>query len=289
MTITYTPTSGTGSLCYEGRIIRQRGSMLNLTDMWKAARAPENQRPSDWLALDETGRFRAYAGAQATGIDPGMAENTSQDGILAQYGIHPTQLDGATADNAGQDGILDCDSDGLVATLRGRLGGTWAHWQLALAYARYLSPQFHLWCNVVVRSAMEHLDGPEAGEDPLLRHILQQFRALHRRLDTVDRHAADLMFLLLSSQDLLLGKRRHFSDRSQAVIRAVVAAEPHEGQCPCCDRNPVISGDGQPLAGAEFDHFFHRGLNRPEHGWLICGPCHTELTRGGYLVRFMRM
>ncbi|MBL6459224.1 hypothetical protein JMJ55_28275, partial [Belnapia sp. T6] len=119
----------------------------------------------------------------------------------------------------------------------------------------------------MVRAAMEHLDGPEAGEDPLLEHILQQFRALHRRLDTVDRHAADLMFLLLSSQDLLLGKRRPFSDRSQAIIRAVVATEPFEGQCPCCQQAPVLDGAGQPLAGAEFDHFFHRGLNRPEHGW----------------------
>jgi hypothetical protein len=289
MTITYTPVSGAGSLSYGGRIIRQRGAMLNLTDMWKAACAPENQRPGDWLALDETGRFRAYAGTHAAGIDPGPADNTGQDGILARYGAPATKVDGAAADNAGQGGILDCDSDGLVATLRGRLGGTWAHWQLALSYARYLSPQFHLWCNTVVRSAMEHLDGPEAGEDPLLRHVLQQFRALHRRLDTVDRHAADLMFLLLSSQDLLLGKRRHFSDRSQAVIRAVVAAEPFEGQCPCCNRNPVLSADGQPLAGAELDHFFHRGLNRPEHGWLICAPCHTDLTHGGYLVRFMRM
>ncbi|MBL6459160.1 KilA-N domain-containing protein [Belnapia sp. T6] len=177
----------------------------------------------------------------------------------------------------------------MVATWRGRFGGTWAHWQLALSYARYLSPRFHRWCNIVVRAAMEHLDGPEAGEDPLLEHLLQQFRALHRRLDTVDRHAADLMFLLLSSQDLLLGKRRHFSSRSQAAIRAAVAAEPFEGQCPCCQQTPVLDAAGQPLAGAEFDHFFHRGLNRPEHGWLICAPCHTELTRGGYLVRFMRM
>ena len=43
------------------------------------------------------------------------------------------------------------------------------------------------------------------------------------------------------------------------------------------------------MPGAEFDHFFHRGLNRPEHGWLICAACHAELTHGGYLVRFMRM
>ena len=43
------------------------------------------------------------------------------------------------------------------------------------------------------------------------------------------------------------------------------------------------------MPGAEIDHFFHRGLNRPEHGWLVCAACHGELTHGGYLARFLRM
>ena len=65
--------------------------------------------------------------------------------------------------------IIRLDTDGLVAALRGRRGGTWAHWQLALSYARYLSPEFHLWCNTVVRAAMEWRGGPPAAEhDPLL-------------------------------------------------------------------------------------------------------------------------
>ena len=51
----------------------------------------------------------------------------------------------------------------------------------------------------------------------------------------------------------------------------------------------VLTGRGRPVPGAEYDHFFHRGLNRPEHGWLVCAACHAELTHGGYLVRFMRM
>ena len=44
-----------------------------------------------------------------------------------------------------------------------------------------------------------------------------------------------------------------------------------------------------PLEGTEFDHAFHRGLNRPEHGWLVCRPCHREMTHGGYLARFSRI
>jgi hypothetical protein len=73
-----------------------------------------------------------------------------------------------------------------------------------------------------------------------------------------------------------------------AIVR-VIAAEPFEGQCPCCSREPVLTGASRPAPGAEFDHFFHRSLNTPEHGWLICPECHAELTHGGYLVRFTRV
>lgn len=38
---------------------------------------------------------------------------------------------------------------------RGKQGKTWGHWQIGLAYAKYLSPEFHMWCNQVVRSRME--------------------------------------------------------------------------------------------------------------------------------------
>lgn len=39
----------------------------------------------------------------------------------------------------------------LFRAERGRYGGTWAHWQLGLAYARYLSPKFEVWCNDVLK------------------------------------------------------------------------------------------------------------------------------------------
>ncbi|MBK1662816.1 KilA-N domain-containing protein, partial [Paracraurococcus ruber] len=254
------------TLTYQGRPIRLRGTMLNLTDMWRAAGSPEYRRPTSWLILEDTLRFRAHARA------------------------HWTELDEPAGDNVVHDHIFHLDPDGLVATARGRNGGTWAHWQLALAYARYLSPAFHLWCNTVVRRAMEwRLGPPAAAHDPLLLHLAQQFRDLHRRLDDVERHAADLMFLLVSAQELVLGNRLEFTGLTRATILKAVAAEPFDGQCPCCLREPVLTEAGRPAPGAEFDHFFHRGLNRPEHGWLICQTCHAELTHGGYLVRFLRM
>lgn len=46
---------------------------------------------------------------------------------------------------------------------------------------------------------------------------------------------------------------------------------------------------GLPVPGAEYDHAFHRGINRPEHGRLVCEGCHDALTHGGYLMRFPRL
>lgn len=40
---------------------------------------------------------------------------------------------------------------------RGKGGRTFAHWQIGFAYAKYVSHEFHAWCNDVVRGYMEAL------------------------------------------------------------------------------------------------------------------------------------
>ena len=281
------------TLTYEGTDIRQRGHMLNLTDMWRAAGSSANRRPTFWLDMEATKRFRAHVRRRWSHPDLGPA------GVAhtAPRAFHPKggrpDLTAEAAETASPNVTLGyiwtVDGDGLVATARGNGGGTWAHWQLALAYAKYLSPEFHTWCNDVVRNAMQRFGGPPDRRDALTRYVDRQFGRLHRRLDTLDRHAADTMFLVVSAQDLLLNQRRPFSEPSRAVMCAVIANPPYEGQCPSCETVPVLTTDLQVGEGAQFDHFYHRGLNRPEHGWLVCKPCHHELTHGGYLARFTRM
>jgi KilA-N domain len=51
---------------------------------------------------------------------------------------------------------LNLTAEQVYNVSRGRHGGTWAHWQISLAYAKYLSPEFHMWANSVVRAHMEN-------------------------------------------------------------------------------------------------------------------------------------
>ena len=46
---------------------------------------------------------------------------------------------------------LKVDKNELLSIQRGSQGGTFAHWQIALAYAKWLSPEFHLQVNDVYR------------------------------------------------------------------------------------------------------------------------------------------
>lgn len=103
-------------LVYNGNAITVKAEMLSLTDMWKAAGADENRKPSEWLRQDAT---RAFVECVVGTLEVGHTHIQTKRGG------------------------------------RGKGGETLAHWQIGLAYAKYLSPAFHMWCNQVVRERME--------------------------------------------------------------------------------------------------------------------------------------
>lgn len=104
-----------GALTYNGAAIRDRNQMLSLTDMWRAAGSPQSREPFQWIRSAEAGRFVEF--------------------ILSNLRIS--------------------QDEGIQQVRGGTDPGTWAHWQIAMAYAKYLSPEFHAWCNEVVRAHME--------------------------------------------------------------------------------------------------------------------------------------
>jgi hypothetical protein len=103
------------SLVYQGMKIKEKGEMLSLTDMWKASSADDHKAPAQWMRTPQASAF-----VEAVSFNVCKSHNE------------------------------------IVTTSRGgRNPGTFAHWQIGLAYAKYLSPEFHIWCNQVVRDRME--------------------------------------------------------------------------------------------------------------------------------------
>jgi len=58
---------------------------------------------------------------------------------------------------------LNVNAGDIYKTRRGKHGGTWVHWQIALAYAKYLSPEFHAWANQAIKDRIEEDHNPELG------------------------------------------------------------------------------------------------------------------------------
>jgi hypothetical protein len=106
-------------LYFKSSAIRDEAEFLCLTDMWRAAGSDDSRRPAVWLRQDAAVQFTQFI-ADSQGVTP--------DHILRREHGNPRAGEG---------------------------GATWAHWQLGMAYAQYLSPEFHAWCNDVVRKVMQ--------------------------------------------------------------------------------------------------------------------------------------
>lgn len=100
-------------LNYQGHIIADKGDMLSLTDMWKAAGGDDSKRPANWARKEGAGFIEAVSLS------------------------------------------LNMPHGHIMRTQRGKGGATFAHWQIGIAYAKYLSDDFHMWCNTQVRAVME--------------------------------------------------------------------------------------------------------------------------------------
>lgn len=131
-------------LVYNGEVIRDRNEMLSLTDMWKAAGSVDGRRPDDW----------------------------KKDAAHREFLDHVAM-------------VLNAPVEGIWKGTRGRYGGgTMAHWQIALAYAKYLSPEFHMWCNTVVRERME--GASQAGVPAtMLEEVTRSFGILRQLIHKV--------------------------------------------------------------------------------------------------------
>lgn len=130
---------------HNGVVVSERDEMLSLTDMWKAAGSPANKDPAQWLRQAGTVEFVECVAA----FDMGKS--------------HIKKVRGSAAGKRGG-------------------GGTFANWQIALAYAKYLDPVFHMKCNEIVRERMEGKSVAVATLPPEVLELIRSDQGISRML-----------------------------------------------------------------------------------------------------------
>ncbi len=95
----------------------------------------------------------------------------------------------------------------ILKTRRGRNGGTWGHWQVALAYAKYLDPNLHIQVNEWAKRYVEEEVDPEKGVDRAVKNWkrqgktdkwiqtrLENKQVRHQFTSTLQEHGVSLPF-----------------------------------------------------------------------------------------------
>lgn len=100
----------------DGQRVSLKGEMVSLTGLWKASGSDPSKQPAKWRELPSTKEFASHIA----------------------------------------DVVLRKSEDEIFTVTRGRNAQTFAHWQIAISYARYLDPAFAVRCNEIVRAHMEH-------------------------------------------------------------------------------------------------------------------------------------
>ncbi len=184
------------ALYFDDTPVRVRGESLNLTDEWKAAGSDSSKAPAQWL-------------------------RSAQAVELKQH-LHDVGISHITRSVVPEKGSAKGGTDGG--------GGTWAHWHLAMAYAKYLSPAFHVKCNEIVRAHMEGLRGVPAAPslpDP--------------RVDQLIAAVASLAQAQAEDRAMVREREAQFEARFEARILEAKAKDPRvavvdfEGSLEVCD------------------------------------------------------
>jgi len=135
----------TGNLIeLDGSRVSLKGDMVSLTGLWKANGSDPSKQPAKWRDLPSTQEFVAHVA----------------------------------------DVVLRKSEDGIFSVTRGGAsrGATFAHWHIAMSYARYLDPAFAVRCNEIVREHMERRIAPASNFPAELEEMIRRTDGIVRML-----------------------------------------------------------------------------------------------------------
>jgi prophage antirepressor-like protein len=100
-----------------------------------------------------------------------------------------------------------------------------------------------------------------------------QDEALERVETRVTCLAEDVTFI----KKQIVGRRRCLNLETKA--EHVDAIRVMGGTCPCCGIAEIIENTRKSKF-SDYDHFYQNSYPNADHTWLICKPCHSDLTYG---------
>jgi|GEM_PF-2932473 len=237
-------------LVYNETLIHDRGEMLCLTDMWRAEGKPSRKDPAQWRRLPGSGGFIRHIGS-----------------------------------------IMGLSHDDLFEVVRGGSAPeTWAHWQIAMAYAQYLSDAFHVWCNQVVRAHMEGRGNSLVPASPLtldgIRAVFDQGLApVHSKLDEhsskLDEHSIVIKDVV--GNVIRIDRRlddlvpRHYFPASivRQYLQTVLVY--YDGMDPMNRRIRIVNDDGTKTDELHIHHFRGREMVGVEDGFPTSIDSHKRI------------
>ncbi len=120
------------------RPIRASDELICLTDLWRAVDGTRYNKPQKWLEQSDTIEFVLEVVYKEKGswAEPFMERPDKKR----------KNKDLPSRCSQGKQYAVD---NGMLKITKGRDGATFTHWQIALAYAKYLSPELHMHVNEI--------------------------------------------------------------------------------------------------------------------------------------------
>lgn len=153
---------------YQGHPIfgNTTGGLVNLNDMHRAIGASPNKEPNQWARSKAVQSFIRYVASQTANSSAKSQTANSQSGTISHV---------------------------YVVVPGGHHPGTWAHWQIALRYAQYLSNEFAYWCNTVIR---DRLEGRGPGSYEVLGVVQSTLLAIQATLAVIQQQGEQFLRLM---------------------------------------------------------------------------------------------
>lgn len=99
-------------------------------------------------------------------------------------------------------------SSDLVQVIHGDNGGTWMHEDVAMEFARWLSPKFAIWTNDRIKELMREGVATITDDDDVIAHAME---VLQRRLEAKQQQL-QIAESTIEQQQLQLGEKQHQID-----------------------------------------------------------------------------